>query len=212
MFPLAFGLVPDERKESIVNFIKSKWMACGVYGARYLMQALYNAEQGLYAMELMTNNSDRGWLNMIRVGATMTTEAWDQKYMPDYYSWNHAWSASPAYLIPHYLMGIQPAEPGFGKIIIKPQPGNLKWAKLKLPTIRGDIFTEITQEPGSFFNLEISIPANTVAKVYLPKMADKQIVRKDGNRIEKFTEEASWIVFDCNSGTHIFKVKKSNIK
>ena len=212
MFPLAFGLVTDERKESVVNFIKSKWMACGVYGARYLMQALYNAEQGLYAMELMTNNSDRGWLNMIRVGATMTTEAWDQKYMPDYYSWNHAWSASPAYLIPHYLMGIQPAEPGFGKIIIKPQPGDLKWAKLKLPTIRGDIFTEITQEPGSFFNLEISIPANTVAKVYLPKMADKQIVRKDGNRIEKFTEEASWIVFDCNSGTHIFKVKKSNIK
>jgi len=209
MFPLAFGLVPDSRKETVVNFVKSKWMACGVYGARYLMEALYNAEQGSYAMDLMTNNSDRGWLNMIRVGATMTTEAWDQKYMPDYYSWNHAWSASPAYLIPHYMMGIQPAEPGFGKIIIKPQPGNLKWATMKLPSIRGDIFTKIEQKPGTSFNLEISIPANTVAKVYLPKLADEPIVTKDGKRIRQFLEEGSWIVFECNSGTHTFKVNKN---
>lgn len=210
MFPLAFGLVPDEYKASVVNYVKSKWMACGVYGANYLMEALYNARQGDYALELMTNDSDRGWLNMIRVGATMTTEAWDQKYMPDYYSWNHAWSASPVHIISRRLMGIQPAEPGFGKIIIKPQPGDLKWVKIKLPTIRGDIEVSLNQKPGSSFELNITIPANTTAKVYLPKIAEKYVLKMDGNILKEVSMEDSWIVIDSPSGSHSFEIKKIN--
>jgi hypothetical protein len=208
MFPLAFGLVPEREKESVVNFIKSKWMACGVYGVNYLMQALYNSGEGQYAMDLMTNNSDRGWLNMIRVGATMTTEAWDQKYMPDYYSWNHAWSASPAYIIPTYMMGIQPGEPGFGKIIIKPQAGNLRWAKMKLPTIRGTVFTEIEQEPGDFFKLKIDIPANTTAQVYLPRFSQNLKVEMDGSKVSQADGNDDWMIYTCNSGKHDFKVTK----
>lgn len=208
MFPLAFGLVPDEYRESVVNFVKSKWMACGVYGANYLMEALYNAGQGDYAHELMTNNSDRGWLNMIRVGATMTTESWDQKYMPDYYSWNHAWSASPVHIIARRLMGIEPAEPGFGKIIIKPQPAGLEWAKIKLPTIRGDIDASLNQKVGSFFKLNITIPANTTAKVYLPKITEKYSLKMDGKTLKDVATEDSWIVIDSPSGSHSFEIKK----
>ena len=208
MFPLAFGLVPDEYRESVVNFVKSKWMACGVYGANYLMEALYNAGEGDYAHELMTNNSDRGWLNMIRVGATMTTESWDQKYMPDYYSWNHAWSASPVHIISRRLMGIEPAEPGFGKIIIKPQPAGLEWAKIKLPTIRGDIDASLNQKVGSFFELNITIPANTTAKVYLPKITEKYSLKMDGKTLKDAATEDSWIVIDSPSGSHSFEIKK----
>ncbi len=208
MFPLAFGLVPDEYKESVVNYVKSKWMACSVYGANYLMEALYNAEQGNYALELMTNDSDRGWLNMIRVGATMTTEAWDIKYDPHDISWSHAWAASPAHIIPRKIMGIEPAEPGYGKINIKPQPGDLKWAKMKLPTIRGDIVVELSQDPGSFFNLYTSIPANTTAKVYLPKQSGNYTVTVDGKIVKNAFVEGAWVVVNSPSGSHSFKIKK----
>ena len=208
MFPLAFGLVPVEYKANVVNYIKSKWMACGVYGANYLMEALYNSGEGKYALELMTNDSDRGWLNMIRVGATMTTEAWDQKYMPAYYSWNHAWSASPVHIISRWLMGIHPGQPGFGKIIIKPQPGDLKWASIKLPTIRGDIEASLKQKAGYSFELDITIPANTTSKVYLPKIAESYSLTVDGKILKDVATEGAWIVIDSSSGRHSFEIKK----
>lgn len=210
MFPVAFDLVPEDYKPSVINFIKSKWMACGVYGVNYLMQALYNAEEGQYALDLMLNDSDRGWINMIRVGATMTTEAWDQKYMPDYYSWNHAWSASPAYIIPRYIMGIQPVEAGFGKIIIKPQPGNLEWAKMKLPSIRGDILATLSQKPGSFLDLNITVPGNTTAKVYLPKIAENFTLTVDGEITEEAAIEGNWVVMDSPSGSHSFRIERKD--
>jgi len=209
MFPLAFGLVPDESKASVVNYVKSKWMACSVYGSNYLMEALYNAEQGNYALELMTNDSDRGWLNMIRVGATMTTEAWDIKYDPHDISWSHAWAASPAHIIPRKIMGIEPAEPGYGKINIKPQPGDLKWAKMKLPTIRGDIEVDLSQEPGSFFNLFASIPANTTASVYLPKLSGNYVLTIDGKVVKGVPAAGDWLVVKSSSGRHSFKIRKT---
>ena len=209
LFPLAFGLVPELHKESVVNFVKSKWMACGVYAANYLMEGLYNAEQGSYALDLITNDSDRGWLNMIRVGATMTTEAWDLKYDPQDMSWSHAWSASPAHIIPRRIMGIQPAEPGFGKIIIKPQPGDLKWVKMKLPTIHGDISTSLSQEPGLFFNLDTTIPANTTAEVYLPKITNNYTLLVDGKVVKDAKIDGAWVVVNSPSGSHSFKIRKN---
>jgi len=209
LFPLAFGLVPDEHKEGVANFVKSKWMACGVYAANYLMEGLYNAEQGNYALQLMTNDSDRGWLNMIRSGATMTTEAWDLKYDAQDLSWSHAWSASPAHIIPRKIMGIQPAEPGFGKIIIKPQPGDLKWAKMKLPSIHGDILVDLKQDPGSSFDLNTTIPANTTAQVYLPKLSDNYTLMVDGKIVKDAATEGNWVVVSSASGSHSFRIRKN---
>ena len=209
LFPLAFGLVPDQYKGSVVNYVKSKWMACGVYAANYLMEGLYNTEQGDYALELMTNDSDRGWLNMIRMGATMTTEAWDLKYDPQDLSWSHAWSASPAHIIPRKIMGIQPAEPGFGKIIIKPQPGSLKWAKMKLPSIHGDILVDLKQDEGVSFELNTTIPANTTASVYLPKLSDSYTLIVDGKNVKNIPTEGNWVVVDSPSGAHSFKITKN---
>ena len=36
MFPLAFGIVPDEHMETVTAYVKSRGMACTVYGAQYL--------------------------------------------------------------------------------------------------------------------------------------------------------------------------------
>jgi len=207
MFPLAFGLVPEKHKKSVVEYIKSKGMVCSVYAANYLLEALYDAGEAQYAFDLMTSDSDRSWLNMIRTGSTMTTEAWDLKYMPDYMGWSHAWSASPAHIIPRKLMGIEPAEPGFGKIVIKPQPGTLKEAKVKLPTIRGDILVNFIQEYGEWFDLSVSIPVNTTAKVYVPRISDNNVLKVDGEIVSAL-EIGSWMMIDnVPSGTHLFEIK-----
>ena len=113
MFPLAFGLVPQEYVRSVADFVKSRGMVCSVYGSQYLLEALYEAGEDDFALQLMTDrSSDRSWPHMIYdVGTTITLEAWDNKYKPNQ-DWNHAWGAAPANIIPRYLMGVQPTRAG----------------------------------------------------------------------------------------------------
>lgn len=158
MFPLAFGIVPDEYKESVVRFIKSRGMACSVYGSQYLLEGLYKAEEADYAYSLLTAMHDRSWWNMIRSGSTITMEAWDIKYKPNA-DWNHAWGAAPANVIPGMMWGIKPVEPGFSKVEIKPQLSKLKFSKVIVPTIRGKIIAEYTNDGDSQEYL-ITIPGN----------------------------------------------------
>ncbi len=68
MLPLAFGIVPDPYIESVAEYVKSRGMACSVYGAQYLLEAMYLAGKADYALELMTATHDRSWWNMIASG------------------------------------------------------------------------------------------------------------------------------------------------
>ena len=158
MMALAFDLVPDENKKSVINFIKSRGMACSVYGSQYLLEGLYRSGEYEYAYSLLTATNDRSWWNMIRTGSTITMEAWDMKYKPNS-DWNHAWGAAPANIIPGYMWGISPAEPGFAKCIIRPQLGSLKYSKITVPTIRGSIKAEF-RDTGKSKEYLITIPGN----------------------------------------------------
>jgi hypothetical protein len=144
-YPLLAGIVAEARQASVLDFVKSRGMACSVYGAQHLLDALYKNGAADHALSLMTSTSDRSWWHMIhRVGSTMTLEAWDAKYKPNL-DWNHAWGTAPSNIIIRRLMGVRPATPGFQKAIIQPQIGSLEWAKAKVPTAHGPIEVEVTQ-------------------------------------------------------------------
>ena len=57
MFPMAFGMVPEKDIKTVTEFIKSRGMACSVYGSQYLLEALYHAGEADYALQLMTSDS-----------------------------------------------------------------------------------------------------------------------------------------------------------
>ena len=90
MIPLAFKLVPLEHRKTVTNFIVSRGMACSVYGAQYLLESLYEGGCPNIALELMTSKDIRSWYNMIRLGSTITLEAWDNRFKSNQ-DWNHAW-------------------------------------------------------------------------------------------------------------------------
>jgi hypothetical protein len=158
MMALAFDLVPDGHKRTVIDFIKSRGMACSVYGAQFLLEGLYKAGESDYAKSLLTATHDRSWYNMIKSGSTMTMEAWDMKYKPNS-DWNHAWGAAPANIIPGYMWGIRPAAPGYSKAVIRPQLGNLTYTQISVPTIRGNIVAEFSKS-GTSGEYMIIIPAN----------------------------------------------------
>jgi hypothetical protein len=161
MMALAFDLVPEKYRGTVVSFIRSRGMACSVYGSQYLLEALYKAGAADYALSLLTSTSGRSWWNMIRSGSTITLEAWDMKYKPNS-DWNHAWGAAPANIIPRHLWGIIPAKPGFSKAIIKPQLASLTSSFIEVPTIRGIIKAEYKINKGKR-EYSIILPANMTA-------------------------------------------------
>ena len=166
MLPLAFGIVPDTYKKSVANYIKTRGMGCSVYGAQFLMEALYNAGADDYALELMTATNDRSWYNMIKVGSTISMEAWDMKYKPNS-DWNHAWGAAPANIVPRFLWGIQPKTPGYGVASIYPQLSNLTSSSIVVPTIKGQIKAEYKKVNNRLSQYFIELPANMVAEFKL---------------------------------------------
>ncbi|MEN6578592.1 MAG: alpha-L-rhamnosidase C-terminal domain-containing protein [Phycisphaerales bacterium] len=207
MFPLAFGLVPPENMDSVASFVKSRGMVCSVYGSQYLLESLYEAGEDDFALQLMTDRtSDRSWPHMIYdVGTTITLEAWDNKYKPNQ-DWNHAWGAAPANIIPRCLMGVQPIEPGFAKVRIKPQVGNLRTARLDLPTIRGTIHVDFASEPGRSLNLNIALPANVEAVVCLPRLgSDDRDIQMDGKLTPGTLDGEFLVIDDVPPGRHRFE-------
>ncbi|HEY8926567.1 MAG TPA: family 78 glycoside hydrolase catalytic domain, partial [Polyangia bacterium] len=164
LFPLAFHLVPAERQAKVTSFVTSRGMACSVYGAQYLLEALFAVGQPDAAISLLTATNDRSWMNMLTVGSTITLEAWDAKYKSNL-DWNHAWGAAPANIVPRYVLGVRPASPGFAKAIVAPQPGSLGHVEGTVPTIRGPIQVSVDAQPPA---LTVTIPANMTADVAIP--------------------------------------------
>ena len=204
LFPLAFGLVPAAHRQTVVDLVKSRGMACSVYPTVFLLEALYDAGEDQYALDLMTSTSDRSWLNMLRVGSTVTTEAWDIKYKKNS-GWTHAWSTAPVQIIPRKLLGIEPLEPGFGKVRIQPRPGNLTRARVRLPTIRGPIAVEFQRPTATSFELSVSLPANVTAEIAIPALGNPSSdVLLDGQPAQGRLEGDYLFLAGVGSGTHTF--------
>jgi len=204
MFALAFGLVQPKDERNAVSFIKSRRMACSVYGAQFLLDALYGAEEGKYALALMTSTAQRSWYNMIRSGSTITMEAWDKVYKPNL-DLSHAWGAAPANVIVRQLMGIQPLTPGFESFQIKPQLGDLTFAKIKTPTVKGPILVKYTKSR-LYEQMEIEIPGAATANIFMPFSEQKPNLLLDGKTVEADKEKGFFILKNIQSGKHIITV------
>ena len=166
MMALAFNIVPKENQKKVVDFIKSRGMACSVYGAQYLLQGLYNAGEANYALELMTATNDRSWMNMIQKGSTMTLEAWDMKYKPNS-DWNHAWGAAPANIIPMNMWGIQPKVAGGSIVSIRPQLSTLSASSIEVPMLMGNVKASYERPNKTSQLYHIELAANVSAELYL---------------------------------------------
>jgi hypothetical protein len=206
------GLVPPERKERVVEYVKSRGMACSVYAAQRLLDGLYDAGAEDYALHLMTaTDTDRSWPHMIHdVGTTITLEAWDRKYKPNL-DWNHAWGAAPANIIPRKLMGIEPMEPGFARARIIPRPGSLEQASVVTPTIRGPIALKYSRAADGTREYELSLPGNMVCELHLPAdgpdlMLESGRALSEVSEVKYLGQEDGRAVLELGSGSYRFTV------
>lgn len=192
MFPLAFDLVPDEYVDNVADYMISRGMACSVYGAQFLLEALYKAKRGDVALNYLVNTSIRSWVNMMRDGSTISMEAWGNKFKPNQ-DWNHAWGAAPANIVPFKLVGYYPITPGGEVIVIYPQIGPLSYVNATIPTLFGSIQIDITLS-----ELKVILPNGVKALIKIPfsKQLETVNVFINGNKTSKYHLEKDLVVLD----------------
>lgn len=112
--PLCFGIAPADAVDTMKALILEKGLSCGVQFSYFVLKALTKIGAYDEALSLILNESEHGWVNMLREGATTCFEAWgkDQK-------WNtslcHPWASAPIIVLLEDVLGIPPAEIFSGK-------------------------------------------------------------------------------------------------
>ncbi len=174
MMPLATGMVDDSCRAQVLGFVKKRGMVCSPFGAQFLLDGIFDADDPDYALQLLTDTTQRSWYFMIKRGSTMTTESWNDS-LKNNLDWNHAWSAAPANVISRKLMGIEPIAAGFARVRIAPKTGRLQFASIKLPTPRGEIVVSVNKDSPNKVRVSVSIPANMTADIVLPGIKNKTV-------------------------------------
>ena len=204
LFPLAFDLVPEDRRAEAVEWLSARGMKCSVYAAQYLLEGLFKYGGDEQAIELILAPTDRSWRHMIESGTTMTWEAWDQKYKTNQ-DWNHPWGTAPANLLPRFVLGVQALEPGWQHAVIRPHLGGLTSAKGKVPTPHGPI--NVQWENESLFKISIALPAGVEAKLELPASENSSSVMVNGKQVKAQRFGSRWILDEDLAGTAEIEVR-----
>ncbi len=114
----------------------------------YLFRALRKAGlAGRYLDELAP------WRTMLALGLT----TWAEKPEPTR-SDSHAWSAHPSLDLLTTVAGIAPAEPGFGRVRLRPELGTLTSLDAAVPTPRGEVAVSY-RRTGAALTAEVTLPA-----------------------------------------------------
>ena len=229
ILPLFLGMVPEDKKQAVLKnliddivVLHNNHLNTGIVGTRYILNVLTKYGQANLAYKLVTQTTYPGWGYMIREGATTLWERWEYLAGGGMNSHNHIMFGSVDAWLYKVLAGINidPASPGFGKIIIKPFiVGDLKYVNASVKTIRGMVSSSWTRQDKSLV-LDVTFPVNSQAKVHIPKMGLKKVIVKERGKtvwengsylqgiagITGGSEDEDYVTFNVGSGLYSFEV------
>ena len=146
----------------------------------YVLLALAQAGETAFALDIIRNY----WGAMLDLGATTFWEDFDIKWVENAYridelpqdgkndvhgdfgkfcytqlrhSLCHGWASGPTAFLSRHILGILPVEPGYKRIQLKPQLGNLTFAEGKIPTPHGEIAVRHKVKDGQV-KTELAVP------------------------------------------------------
>ncbi len=212
-FGLYYNLLPDGSKDAAFNILLQEIARCeghiaaGIFGVPLVLEVLTKNNRNDIAYEMVNKKTFPGWGHMLQSGATTVWETW--KYSDNVYSQNHPMFGSVGEWFYQALLGINPAAPGFKRIIIKPQPaGDLVWARGSFESIQGTIASSWKIDGGKFL-FDVAVPVNTTAEIWVPSNGTSAITEsgsavKDAKGLKFLRNEKGYAVFEAGSGQYAF--------
>lgn len=155
------GATRTHQQRAILRRLTDDPVLCraGLFGLFSVFRALAKAGAYERVYDLFTP-----WRQMLNLGLTTCAEVLDlERTRSDC----HAWSCAPLYEFTTKVLGVQPSAPGFSRVLIRPYPGYLSWARGSVPTPAGDVHVSWSIE-GNRFLLEGELPQGVPGEVVAP--------------------------------------------
>lgn len=220
---LKMNLLPDALRPAALGYLVDDiqardWrLSTGFVGTGYLNPVLTKNGRTDVAYRLLLQDEFPSWLFSIKYGATTIWERWNGWTPtegfgdPGMNSFNHYSFGAVDQWMHANIGGIDtdPAHPGFKRIVIHPRPGGgLTHARATYNSIRGEVLSIWTTESGRF-ELNVTVPANTTAEVWVTAPAADQV--SEGGKpaasaegVRFLRHEDGCAVFEVGSGAYRF--------
>jgi hypothetical protein len=222
---LDFDLLPDSLRPKAVEHLLEGLQnynghaSTGIHGTRSLMLELSATGHNDEAYRLVTSHSFPSWGYMLDMGATTLWERWDGYVAERGFdnhtamnSLNHVVLGSVGEWMWRNIIGLAPddSSPGYKHFVIYPRPGGgLAWARGGYESVRGRISSGWKIDNG-FFSLDVVVPPNTSATIYLPtsdisKVQENGKTIGEGGGIRFVRGENGSAIFEVGSGSYHFR-------
>jgi alpha-L-rhamnosidase len=217
---LNFDMLPENQRqqaaERLADNIKTYGhLTTGFLGTPYLCHVLTRFGYTDLAYKLLLHDKFPSWLYPVRMGATTIWERWDGIKPNGTFqsvgmnSFNHyAYGAIGDWMY-RKMVGIDTFEDGAGYKHIRIQPhigGGFSNAAASLETYYGKVSNEWKLENGKL-KMDVSIPANTFATVYMPAKAASDIM-ESGKALNNGIiqgSEGEYVILKIGSGNYHFE-------
>lgn len=207
LFALWYDLSPEKDLTMKVlreEFERHKWhVSSGIFGVKMMFDVLRESNDNESAYKIANQRDYPGWGHMLEEGATTLWETW--RFPETGPSRNHPMFGSIDEWFYRTLLGINPAAPGFEKILLKPQPaGDLVWAKGSYTSMYGEILSDWRIESGKFL-FHVRIPPNTTARICIPSKSSKVV--EQGKELQNVLHEGDYAIVEVGSGDYLFEAE-----
>jgi alpha-L-rhamnosidase len=184
------GLAPEsvssaaaKRMVAAVEVDHKGHIAAGIFGTKYLLNALTKSGNADTAYKMVDQRSYPGWGHMLENGATTLWETWRQS--DNVFSQNHPMFGSVSEWFFKCLGGIRPADNavGFDKFLIAPGVvSGLDWVETNYESARGMVSSR-WRVSGGELEMILEVPVNTEAAVQVPT-SEPDSIRVNGASVD----------------------------
>ncbi|GIF73016.1 family 78 glycoside hydrolase catalytic domain [Asanoa siamensis] len=195
-YAIAHGVAPPADHPALAGYLASLGMRQGPMTAHWLLQALSDGGRPDAVLDLLTDETDLGWADILARGGTFTWEAWTLDPGSNF-SQSHGWGAQAAVDVQQTLLGVRTATPGAATVDIVPPATGLARAAGTVHTQRGPVTVD-WRRVGGGVRLDLDVPVNVTARVALPLEAGRSY-RTDGGAVFVGVEDGR-AVFEVGSG------------
>ena len=220
IFPLAFGLVPDERRAAVAARLADDIMKnrgghayVGVLGARWVLPVLTATGHHDVAYTVATQTTEPSWGYWTDV---LKFTALGEQWPANTRSRNHHFFGAIVQWFYEDLAGIRPLEPGFRKIEFRPEipMTGLDSVSASYECVRGRIATR-WKRTATGLELDVTVPPNATGRVYVPASNSqavtesgkgKAVVADKADSVKFIGVEGGRVVYEVGSGRYQFRI------
>lgn len=188
------NIIPDSKKADAGKYLSeliaqnNGKLATGFLGAKPLLPALSASGHSSLAYDMFLSREFPSWGFEVENGSTTIWERWDSYTKEDGFKYNAAMNSFNHYAfgaVCEWMFsnaaGIQQTSPGFATFDIRPEidpkqgADRIGYLNASYHSLHGEIKSQWKKEAGKI-SINVSIPVNTVATVYLPTAVQEGVL------------------------------------